>query len=572
MRHRPTDLSRLSFVTLQFLMMDDSNKVVLPEASEAEETNSESNNFKKERASPSANENGSVDQEINKKAKPNTDENEDTDDAKQDSSLTSKEQEQAIETQDSSIRINVEELGFMLGLVSDIEHFRKMTRPETIRFLHDAKVGKLSFQLPDATEIIQHLICNHNDDVEGTPCTEQVHTGQVTYLDMICELRSYYSTHPDRGYLLAELRPKEMGQSFVWEDELRFLPDAIRGGIEERMVMKIDDVEAYMGEEGSDTEVRVVATMTFEALAGLFSFIPNINEGVLGSKRGSISLCGQMGSSNCTFLQIGRTSNAILSAEVKDIQIPVGGQDLILTDPLFSLQFSSFTELSEDGTKYVNRRIMASSIAAKAKWFVDAGGDAATLNFHCSLGDSRQDFSSAHFHADAEELKLPFGDIFFKDFSIGVQSFSPLTLEVSTSLRFGESYSNEIRLDGTWSKTNGFDLSSNPSEDEIYDFTRADLIGLYSKVTHSSESLSKLPDSMFQNECTLLKKAIFRYNTTPQLLEVSNEEATAKAKGGDATGLTMEADLVRSETDTSSRVLLSISKEGGIAIIDTRLS
>lgn len=269
MRHRPTDYSRLTFVTFHFLMMDDSDKVVLPEASEAEETNSESNNF---------NENGSVDQEMNKKAKLNTDEIEDTDDAKQDSSLPSKEQEQAIETQESSpsttIRINVEELELMLGLVSDIEHFRKMTRAEMIQFLHDAKVGKLSFQIPDATEIIQDLICNHNDDddVEGAPCTEQVHSGQVTYLDMMCELRSYYSTHPDRGYLLAELRPKEMGQSFVLEDEFRFLPEAIRGGIEERMVMKIDDVEALMGEEGSDTEVRAVATMTFEALAGLFSF------------------------------------------------------------------------------------------------------------------------------------------------------------------------------------------------------------------------------------------------------------------------------------------------------------
>lgn len=247
----------------------------------------------------------------------------------------------------------------------------------------------------------------------------------------------------------------------------------------------------------------------------------------------------------------------------------MGGQDLILTDPSFSLQFSNCTELSEDGTKYVNRRIVASSIGAKAKWFMDAGGDVATLNFHSSLGDSRQDSSSALFHADAEELKLPFGDIFFKDFSINVKSFSPLTMEVSTSLRFGESDSNEIRLHGTWSKRNGFDLSSNPSEDEIYDFTRADLIGFYSKVTHSSESLSKLPDSMLQNEGTLLKKAIFRYNTTPHLLEVSNEEP--RAKGGDA-GLIMEADLVRSETDTSSRVLLSISKKGGIAIIGTRLS
>eukprot|EP00959_Pyramimonas_sp_CCMP1952_P105203 2199256-Pyramimonas_sp.AAC.1 len=212
---------------------------------------------------------------------------------------------------------------------------------------------------------------------------------------------------------------------------------------------------------------------------------------------------------------------------------------------------------------------MALSIGAKAKWFMDAGGDVATLNFHSSLGDSRQDSSSALFHADAEELKLPFGDIFFKDFSISVKSFSPLTMEVSTSLRFGESDSNEIRLHGTWSKRNGFDLSSNPSEDEIYDFTRADLIGFHSKVTHSSESLSKLPDSMLQNEGTLFKKAIFRYNATPHLLEVSNEEP--RTKGGDA-GLTMEADLVHSETDTSSRVLLSISKEGGIAIIDTRLS
>ncbi len=56
-----------------------------------------------------------------------------------------------------------------------------------------------------------------------------------------------------------------------------------------------------------------------------------------------------------------------------------------------------------------------------------------TFEFFAVLGDSRNELSSAIFHASADKFELPFGGILAKDLSLDIQ-FSPLITCVSFNL------------------------------------------------------------------------------------------------------------------------------------------
>ncbi len=139
-----------------------------------------------------------------------------------------------------------------------------------------------------------------------------------------------------------------------------------------------------------------------------------------------------------TFLYISDASN------VRGVTAAIDGTEIHLSDSYFitsvsvSLEFSIFHELSNDKSKFVNRRIMTPSISmATVTWQYGPNGSnqhAAPLNFFAVLGDSRNKLSSAIFHNSADKFELPFGGIVAKDLSLDIQQFSPLIMGVSFNL------------------------------------------------------------------------------------------------------------------------------------------